>query len=220
MSAIGSRKSLNRRHSEKRLSLALGGRLASLVSPMSISATRRAAARPVKGCPPMRPTRSPPRARSSASASASTTARLSLETLASEERNRIDGERSTQSQTVCAASHSRSRTKRWSELAERRQSMPVTRVVLIVMPELPEGLAGTGAAAAMRAVGDGVGDALRLDQERRHARRQAMGFGFLARKWLKHFLSRVTAKLRLTLAARQASPPCGSCRRLRHERRR
>ena len=45
------------------------------------------------------------------------------------------------------------------------------RVVLIVVPELPEGLAGSGAAAAMRAVGDGLGDALRLDQERRHARR-------------------------------------------------
>jgi hypothetical protein len=38
------------------------------------------------------------------------------------------------------------------------------------MAELPEGLAGTGAAAAMCAMRHGVGDALRLDEKRRNAR--------------------------------------------------
>jgi hypothetical protein len=52
------------------------------------------------------------------------------------------------------------------------------------MTKLPEGFAGTGAAAAMGAVSHGVGHALRLDEQRRHAGRQAMGLGFLARKWL------------------------------------
>ncbi len=56
------------------------------------------------------------------------------------------------------------------------------RVVLIEMTELPERLTGTRAAPAMRPMGDGVSDALRLDEERRHARRQPMGLGFLARK--------------------------------------
>ncbi len=35
----------------------------------------------------------------------------------------MEGERSGQSQSVCAASHSFSRTNRWSSRAERRQSM-------------------------------------------------------------------------------------------------
>jgi hypothetical protein len=38
------------------------------------------------------------------------------------------------------------------------------------MAELPEGLAGTSAAAAMRAMSHGMGDALRLDEKRRNAR--------------------------------------------------
>src|SRR4051812_20616452 len=59
------------------------------------------------------------------------------------------------------------------------------------MAELPEGFAGAGAAAAMRAVGHGVGDALRLDEEGRHARGQPMGLGFLGRKRLKGSLPRV-----------------------------
>ena len=219
VTSTGSRKSLNNRHSEKRLSLAWGGRLASLVSPNSTSATRRAAARPVKGRPPSTPTRSPPRERSSARASARTTQRLSFDTLDSDERKRIDAERSTHSQTVCAASHSRSRTKRLSELAERRQSMPVTGVVLIVMAKLPEGLARTGAPAAMGAVGDGVGDPLRLDEERGHARRQPMGLGFLARKRLKRSLPRV-GQAQITLGAGPAAPPCRSCPCLRRGRRR
>jgi hypothetical protein len=48
------------------------------------------------------------------------------------------------------------------------------------MAELPESLAWTGAAPAVGAVRNSMGDALRLDQERRHARRQPMGLGFLA----------------------------------------
>jgi hypothetical protein len=42
----------------------------------------------------------------------------------------------------------------------------------------------------MRAVGDGMGDTLRFDQQRRHARRQSMGLGFLAQKRLKRFVPR------------------------------
>ena len=125
VSSTGSRKSLNRRHSENCLKRARGGRLVALAaSPTRTSATRR------DGIPASirhaaeNPTRSPPRVRSSVSASASTTARLSLVVFDSRERKRMEAERSTQSHTVCAASHSRSRTKRWSELAERRQSMP------------------------------------------------------------------------------------------------
>ena len=38
------------------------------------------------------------------------------------------------------------------------------------MAELPEGLAGSGAPAAVAAMGDGMGDPLRLDKQRRHAR--------------------------------------------------
>ena len=59
---------------------------------------------------PTRPTRSPPRTARSASASAITTARSSFVLWASVEPNRIEGERSIQIHSVCAASHSRSRT--------------------------------------------------------------------------------------------------------------
>jgi hypothetical protein len=38
------------------------------------------------------------------------------------------------------------------------------------MAELPEGLAWSGATAAVAAMGDGMGDALRLDKQSRHAR--------------------------------------------------
>ncbi len=41
------------------------------------------------------------------------------------ERKYIEGDRSIQIQTVCAASHSRSRTNRWLDPAERRQSISV-----------------------------------------------------------------------------------------------
>ena len=44
------------------------------------------------------------------------------------------------------------------------------RVVVVEMAELPEGLARSGAPAAVAAMGDGMGDPLRLDEQRRHAR--------------------------------------------------
>ena len=59
---------------------------------------------------PGQPIRSPERARISAKASISTSARLSLETEPNFDLYIIDGERSAQSQIVWAASHSRSRT--------------------------------------------------------------------------------------------------------------
>jgi len=34
----------------------------------------------------------------------------------------------------------------------------------------------------MNAMGNGMGDTLRFDQERRHPRRKLMGFGFFCRK--------------------------------------
>ena len=74
------------------------------------------------------------------------------------------------------------------------------RIVLIEMTELPERFARTRAAPAMSPMGDGVGDALRFDEQRRHARRQPMRLGFLAGKWLKRFLPR-GGQAQLTLAA-------------------
>ena len=59
---------------------------------------------------PGMPTRSPPATSSSASAKATISARSSLLSRAVLEANAIDGERSGQIQTVCAASHSCSRT--------------------------------------------------------------------------------------------------------------
>jgi hypothetical protein len=55
----------------------------------------------------------------------------------------------------------------------------------------------------MGAVRHGVSHTLRLDQQRRHAGRQAMGFGFLAGKWLKRFLPR-GGQAHITPAARPA----------------
>jgi hypothetical protein len=55
----------------------------------------------------------------------------------------------------------------------------------------------------MRAVGDSVRHALRLDEERRHARRQSMGLGFLGRKGLKLSFPRV-GQAQITLMAEQA----------------
>ena len=40
----------------------------------------------------------------------------------------------------------------------------------------------------MNAVGDGMSDALGLDQERGHARRQGVGFRLLVGKWLQQSL--------------------------------
>src|ERR1700730_10482331 len=68
------------------------------------------------------PTRSPACTRISARAKVTTSIRSSLDSCASGEENSMEGERSGQSHTVCAASHSRSRTYRCSSRAERRQS--------------------------------------------------------------------------------------------------
>jgi hypothetical protein len=57
--------------------------------------------------------------------------------------------------------------------------------------ELPEGFAGASAAAAMGAMSHSVSNAQCLDEERRHARGQAVGLGFLGWKWLKNSLPRV-----------------------------
>jgi hypothetical protein len=56
------------------------------------------------------------------------------------------------------------------------------------MPEHPEGLARSGATPAVNAMGNGMGDTLRFDQERRHPRRKLVGFGFLGRKGPKRCL--------------------------------
>ncbi len=69
------------------------------------------------------PTRSPASDSSVASASARTTARSAFEVCDRRERKCIDGDKSIQIQTVWAASHSRSRTKRWLDPAERLQSI-------------------------------------------------------------------------------------------------
>ena len=55
-------------------------------------------------------------------ASVSTVARSSFVLAASSEPKAIDAERSNQRQSVCAASHSRSRTNAWFSRADRRQS--------------------------------------------------------------------------------------------------
>jgi hypothetical protein len=65
---------------------------------------------PVGRISPGMPTRSPACTSTSASANAMTSARLSLDSLASGEVKCIEGERSAQIHTVCAASHSCSRT--------------------------------------------------------------------------------------------------------------
>src|SRR5215813_2481299 len=65
---------------------------------------------PVGRISPGMPTRSPAWTRISASAKATTRHRSSLDSWARCERNTMDGERSGHSHTVCAASHSRSRT--------------------------------------------------------------------------------------------------------------
>jgi hypothetical protein len=59
---------------------------------------------------PGTPTRSPPDTSSSASAKATISVRSSLDSRAVLEAKAIEGERSGQIQTVCAASHSCSRT--------------------------------------------------------------------------------------------------------------
>ena len=116
-SAPGSRKSLNQTSWLPRAS-GRGGGSASLAGansarPMRVSATREAAGPPSM---PRRPTRSPPRTRSEASARTRRSDLPRLETAS--ERKLIPGEASRQNHTVCAASHSRSRTKICLERAD------------------------------------------------------------------------------------------------------
>ena len=68
------------------------------------------------------------------------------------------------------------------------------------MAELPEGLARPGAPAAMAAMGDGMGDALCLDQERGHARGKRVGLGLLGRKRMQSFRLAI-GQARITPAA-------------------
>ena len=68
------------------------------------------------------------------------------------------------------------------------------------MTELPEGLARARAPAAMAAVGHGMGDALRLDQERGHARGKRVSLGLLGRKRMQSFRLAI-GQARITPAA-------------------
>jgi hypothetical protein len=68
------------------------------------------------------------------------------------------------------------------------------------MPELPEGLARPRTPAAVAAMGHGMGDALRLDQERRHARGKRVSLGLLGRKWMQSFRLAI-GQARITPAA-------------------
>ena len=70
---------------------------------------------------PVNPTRSPPRTSSEASASSKRSARVRLVT--APDLKLILALASRQNHTVCAASHSRSRTKICCDLADCRQSM-------------------------------------------------------------------------------------------------
>ena len=89
-----------------------GGRLARAVGSWTIaSAIRSITLRLAVGrMMPGMPMRSPPSTSTSASANATTSARSSLVSHASGEANAMEGERSGQIHTVCAASHSCSRT--------------------------------------------------------------------------------------------------------------
>ena len=116
MLSTGSRKSLISSTPEKRLRRRPGGRLSmqhqagpsimAIASASLVVALRLADGR----VRPRIATRSPPRTSSSAAASISTMARSRFVTLDRWLRKSIEGDRSGQSQTVCAASHSRSRT--------------------------------------------------------------------------------------------------------------
>ena len=100
---------------EKRDRRALGGRLAFRASAPSLtasaSAMREVALRLASGgVSPSSATRSPARTSISATASVSTSARSRFSTWARWLRNDMEGDTSGQSQNVCEASHSRSRT--------------------------------------------------------------------------------------------------------------
>src|SRR6516162_162467 len=101
-----------------------GGKLARSSRSMRIACAIRSIMLrlPVGRINPGIPTRSPPSTRTSESANAITSVRYNLLSRASGEAKYIDRDRSGQIHTVCAASHSCSRTYRWSSRAERRQS--------------------------------------------------------------------------------------------------
>src|SRR5579871_2981135 len=117
-----SRKSLNQTSWLPRLKGMGGGSAAPLpenmARPMRVSATREEAGAPSM---PTKPTRSPPRTSSEASANKSKSARARLEV--APDLKFMLAEASRQNQTVWAASHSRSRTKMCCDLADWRQSM-------------------------------------------------------------------------------------------------
>ena len=81
------------------------------------------------------------------------------------ERKFMLSERSNHSHSVCAASHSRSRTKAWLPRAERRQSMRLRRLARGEDAELPEILARPGAPASMHAVHQTMRQTPRGDDE-------------------------------------------------------
>src|SRR6516162_6468037 len=101
-----------------------GGKLARSSRSMRIACAIRSIMLrlPVGRINPGIPTRSPPSTRTSESANAITSVRYNLLSRASGEAKYIDRDRSGQIHTVCAASHSCSRTYRWSSRADRRQS--------------------------------------------------------------------------------------------------
>ncbi len=112
ISAIGDQKSDSTTISASADGTNDGGKLSRAASSCSIacailSITLRLAVGFIR---PGMPTRSPPATRSSASANVTIRARSNLLSRACLEANAIDGERSGQSHTVCAASHSCSRT--------------------------------------------------------------------------------------------------------------
>ena len=115
MASGGSRKSPTRMALEKRERRALGGRLACSASVPSLAASasaRRVVALRLAsgGVSPRSATRSPARTSISATASVRTRARSRFSIWARWLRNAMEGDTSGQSQNVCEASHSRSRT--------------------------------------------------------------------------------------------------------------
>ena len=112
-------------------------------------------------------TRSPPRTSSSAAASIETTARSRLVTLA---QVALEIHRSAKGRARarrCGRLPTRARAHRhvWNLPSAAPVDQTLLNRVVLVLPELPERLAGAGAAAAVNAVRDGLRDALRLDHQ-------------------------------------------------------
>ena len=175
MASRGSRKSPNRATFEKRRIGMGSGRLGtessfSMLCTMC-SAMRRTAVRPdLAGMPlPSAPMRSPPWLSRVPSARDRSIARSRFETGARSDLKSMDAERSAQSQTVLAASHSFSPDQiavRFCRFAPVYHGGEIARTV---SPELPECLAGACPAAAVEALCHGVGNAIDHDQQcRKH----------------------------------------------------